>query len=421
MSEIESPRGFHFVLDCFECDSLILDSMNKVESRLKSIAQEVGASVVDSCFKSFGSGHGFTGALILSESHVTIHTWPREKFAAVDFFTCGELLDPARARGPIEELLQSRTSESSLIRRGEPAGDRDRRPRAHGGAWASEGDGILALSLRHQGKTFHGHDQERLSLEVIENPYFGKVILHGGQILLTEKDYRNFSETQIHPLFFVGRKISRVLILGGGDGTLLKETLRHREVKSVTVVDRDPGVSEICKKEFPELRKAFADRRVRLLTGDAAQSLDTLKDECFDLILVDFTPAQDLGGNFYRTTTLAKLKDLLTRPGFLVVQAGNLREVETAGKALRKILAASFGRSSRSDADFIHPLQFSLPSTATGAWVSLVLSSQKFHPSRDFQTARCCTWLKKNRCEILDEDYGRAVFAPSRVVKDIFQ
>ena len=80
--------GQHVLAEFFECDSNVLNSLDKVEKHMVDAALECGATIVQKCFHRFNP-YGVSGVVIISESHLAIHTWPELGYAAVDLFTCG--------------------------------------------------------------------------------------------------------------------------------------------------------------------------------------------------------------------------------------------------------------------------------------------------------------------------------------------
>jgi spermidine synthase len=82
---------------------------------------------------------------------------------------------------------------------------------------------------------------------------------------------------------------ARVLIVGGGDGGVLREVLKHEGVESVILVDLDPGVLDFARRYFPEVSDgAFDDPRVTVEVGDGAKFV-AATDRRYDLIIVDST------------------------------------------------------------------------------------------------------------------------------------
>ncbi|HNW46052.1 MAG TPA: adenosylmethionine decarboxylase [Thermotogota bacterium] len=85
--------GKHLIAEFYDCDAETLNDVHKVEERMKSAALVAGACIVDSSFHQF-SPYGISGVVVISESHLSIHTWPEYGYAAVDVFTCGDHVDP---------------------------------------------------------------------------------------------------------------------------------------------------------------------------------------------------------------------------------------------------------------------------------------------------------------------------------------
>jgi S-adenosylmethionine decarboxylase len=76
-----------------ECNPEILKSLKKVRNALVSAAREAKATIIDVSFHEFNP-FGISGVVVIAESHLTIHTWPEYDYAAVDIFTCGDVIKP---------------------------------------------------------------------------------------------------------------------------------------------------------------------------------------------------------------------------------------------------------------------------------------------------------------------------------------
>jgi len=93
---VETPIGMHVVLDLYECDPEILDDMERIEEILTKAAEVANATIIDKRFHKF-SPQGVSGVVVVSESHIAIHTWPEHGYAAVDVYTCGDHTMPLKA------------------------------------------------------------------------------------------------------------------------------------------------------------------------------------------------------------------------------------------------------------------------------------------------------------------------------------
>lgn len=87
------PLGRHVLAEIYGCDYNILNDIKKIEEIMVNAALEAGAEVRECVFHKF-SPQGVSGVVVISESHLAIHTWPEYGYAAVDVFTCGDKVNP---------------------------------------------------------------------------------------------------------------------------------------------------------------------------------------------------------------------------------------------------------------------------------------------------------------------------------------
>jgi S-adenosylmethionine decarboxylase len=85
--------GRHILAEIYGCDERVLNNRELIEEIMVEAALEAGAEVREVAFHKF-SPQGVSGVVVISESHLTIHTWPELRYAAVDVFTCGDKVDP---------------------------------------------------------------------------------------------------------------------------------------------------------------------------------------------------------------------------------------------------------------------------------------------------------------------------------------
>lgn len=108
--------GRHILVEYYNCDPGVLKDPALIEKEMNQAALEAKATIVESKFHHFNPW-GVSGAVIVAESHLTIHTWPEYGFASADFFTCGEI-DPWKSFEYLEKILKAEFSESMEIPRG---------------------------------------------------------------------------------------------------------------------------------------------------------------------------------------------------------------------------------------------------------------------------------------------------------------
>ena len=109
--------GRHILVEYYNCDKELLKNHELIEIHMKQAAIEAKATIVTSCFHKFNPW-GVSGAVIIQESHLTIHTWPEYGYASVDLFTCGDSVNPWDGFKYLEEALKAERSESTEVSRG---------------------------------------------------------------------------------------------------------------------------------------------------------------------------------------------------------------------------------------------------------------------------------------------------------------
>jgi S-adenosylmethionine decarboxylase len=121
--------GRHILAEFFDCDGELLKDTSFIENEMGAAAEACGATIVESCFHTFNP-FGVSGAVVISESHLTIHTWPEYNYAAVDIFTCGDTVDPWLACEHLKTSLKSQEVDVVELNRGELSKDKVLRHRA---------------------------------------------------------------------------------------------------------------------------------------------------------------------------------------------------------------------------------------------------------------------------------------------------
>lgn len=109
--------GRHIILEYYGCATELLNDSERIEQVMVGAAKHMRATIVAVNFHMF-SPHGVSGAVIISESHLTIHTWPEYGYAAVDVFTCGDVIDPWQAHQFLRQRLDPERDSAVELKRG---------------------------------------------------------------------------------------------------------------------------------------------------------------------------------------------------------------------------------------------------------------------------------------------------------------
>jgi S-adenosylmethionine decarboxylase len=109
--------GRHVISELWGCNTEKLNDMKFIEETFVDAALRSGAEIREVAFHKFAP-HGVSGVVIISESHLTIHSFPEHGYASIDVYTCGDRIDPNVAANYIAEALEADTRENVELPRG---------------------------------------------------------------------------------------------------------------------------------------------------------------------------------------------------------------------------------------------------------------------------------------------------------------
>lgn len=109
--------GKHLLLELMDCSHDLLNDIDFLQKTLSDVARQIGATVIKDTFYQF-TPQGVSGVVIIAESHISIHTWPEHNYAAVDVFTCGDVIKPKDAVKPLAEKLKAKSTTFIELNRG---------------------------------------------------------------------------------------------------------------------------------------------------------------------------------------------------------------------------------------------------------------------------------------------------------------
>ncbi len=187
------------------------------------------------------------------------------------------------------------------------------------------------------------HRTDHQHLIIFKNAQFGRVMALDGIVQTTEADEFVYHEMLAHVPLFAHGSAKRVLIIGGGDGGLLREVLKHPEVEHVTQVEIDGQVIEMAKKLLPQHSQgAFDDPRVRIVIQDGIEFVRSCT-ESFDVVLSDSTDPVGPGEVLFTSPFYEGCQRVLGENGVLATQNGvpylQLDEVRVTHQRLKPLFA----------------------------------------------------------------------------------
>lgn len=158
--------------------------------------------------------------------------------------------------------------------------------------WPGEAHSLKIEKILYQGKS------EYQNVMVFQSATYGKVLVLDGVIQVTQRDECAYQEMITHlPLCSI-QNPKKVLVIGGGDGGVLREVSRYPSVEQINICEIDKMVVDVSKEFFPNLAVGFEDPRVNLHIGDGVAFLKNVPEGTYDAIIVDSSdpigPAQEL-------------------------------------------------------------------------------------------------------------------------------
>lgn len=166
-------------------------------------------------------------------------------------------------------------------------------------------------------------------IDIVDTYAFGRMLLLDGHVQLSELDERAYHEALVQVPMLTLKEARRALVVGGGDGGVLRELCKHGSLREIEMVEIDEGVVAACKEFLPNVSAgAFEDARVSLHIQDAFGFLKNTKGD-YDIIVLDVTDIYEdeeggLSESLFTQEFYEDCRSALTEEGFLVAQADNL-------------------------------------------------------------------------------------------------
>lgn len=171
-------------------------------------------------------------------------------------------------------------------------------------------------------QTLHTEQTEFQKLDMIETEEFGNMLVLDGMVMTTEKDEFVYHEMVAHVPLFTHPNPKQVLVVGGGDGGVIREVLKHPSVEKATLVEIDGKVIEYSKKYLPSIAGALDDVRVDVQVDDGFMHI-AKSENVYDVIMVDSTEPVGPAVNLFTKGFYEGISKALKEDGVFVAQTDN--------------------------------------------------------------------------------------------------
>ncbi|MBI4278011.1 MAG: polyamine aminopropyltransferase [Armatimonadetes bacterium] len=221
------------------------------------------------------------------------------------------------------------------------------------------------------GDTLYDHRSPYQHIRVVTNAHFGRMLVLDDAVQTTERDEHYYHESLAHLALCAHPRPRRVLIIGGGDGGLLKEVLRH-PVERVIMVEIDAEVIAISRRFLPAVcRGAFEDARAAVRIDDGIRFVAEAR-EAFDVILVDSPDPKGPALGLYSGDFYDGLRARLAPAGVLAVQSGSPLFQADLLRTIRALMASRW--------PVVRTALVTVPTYPGGLW-SLTLATSGADPA----------------------------------------
>lgn len=233
----------------------------------------------------------------------------------------------------------------------------------------------VKLSIKVDKQLYSGQsDFQRI--DVFESKEFGRFLTLDGYMMLTEKDEFIYHEMITHVPMAVHPSAKKILVIGAGDGGVIRELTRYGDVECIDMVEIDSLVVDVCKKYLPRTACRFDDERVHLYFEDGLRFVRS-KEQEYDIIIVDSTDPFGPGEGLFTKEFYGNCYKALKEDGIMVNQHESPFYESDAEACLRahKRIVESFPIS--------RVYQAHIPTYPSGHWL-FGFASKKYHPVHDF-------------------------------------
>lgn len=229
-------------------------------------------------------------------------------------------------------------------------------------------------------------------IHIFESPGFGKILALDGIIQLSQSDEFIYHEIIAHVPLLSHPYPKRFLIIGGGDGGVLREAAKH-PLDELSMVEIDRDIVEIAKKYLPFIsRGSFSDKRLELFFEDGRRFIKRYH-EFFDVIVVDSTDPVGPGAALFQGSFYQDVAGALTRQGIAIFQLGPFLDFDLIVKPTAKKLKRSFR--------YLNTVRLPMPSYSCGSEYCFMLASKTIDPARV-----CVSVLKRRLTQRLGSKQG---------------
>ncbi|MEW6586747.1 MAG: polyamine aminopropyltransferase [Nitrospirota bacterium] len=161
-------------------------------------------------------------------------------------------------------------------------------------------------------------------ITVIRNPHYGRMLILDDVVQMTERDEFFYHEMLTHVALHAHPDPRKIIVIGGGDGGVVREVLKHEKIEKVYFIEIDEEVIDISKKFFPTVSSGIDDPRVEIKIMDGAEFLGKRKAADIDAVIIDSTDIIGFARSLFTSEFFTNVKNCLSDQGMFVTHTESL-------------------------------------------------------------------------------------------------
>lgn len=396
--EKEKAWGLLTSLDLHECDPEIVENEAKLKEYVLTLCDMIDMKRYgDVNCVYFGSDpkvQGYTVYQLIETSMVSGHFGlnPDGKtgYGYIDIFSC-KSYDSEKASKFTQEFFKAKTFNKNVLYRR---------------YWFEEKfEAQKGRGLRFEiDKKLEDFRSEYQHIQVFDTKAFGKMLVLDDAVMLTEFDEFAYHEMIAHVAANTHPNPKKVLVIGGGDGGVVRELARHREIEELHLCELDEKVIGVSKKHFPGIASGFSDQRVKVFIEDGASFVKENKG--YDIIIVDSPDPVGPAKSLFTREFYQNIHNALNEDGILVTQSESMYYHQQLISELSEFIPQIFPK-------YWH--YYSLVPTYPSGVIGFSFCSRKYDPLKDFNRERA---EKLEGLRYYNPDIHLAAFKLPNFIKD---
>jgi spermidine synthase len=307
-------NGLHLIGDLTgcRCDPQLLLDGERFRAKCLDMVAASGLTTMDATFHQF-EGSGFTGTVVLAESHLAIHTWPERQGLTLDVYVCNYSADNSAKARKLFDLLVAYFQPNEVAKHEVDRGEHLLMEPLN------DSTGFYIKARRQVG----AWQTKFQNLQIYDTAHYGRIFRLDGFNMTSEKEEFVYHENLMHPALTAHLAPKKVLVIGGGDGGSSEEALKHPTVESLTMVEIDADVIEVAKAHFQAVHNGVFDNpKLKVLVDDGMKFVRETQER-FDLIALDLNDPVGPAAALYSLEFFQQLRAALAPGGALTLHLGS--------------------------------------------------------------------------------------------------